>query len=151
MSNRHLSRTIAMQTLFEWDFNHRSEKLAEVLDYNVREQAAGLNDTSFIEDLVKGVTKHLAEIDQLISKFAPDWPLEKMTNVDRNILRLGIYELKFGAREIPPKVAINEAIEMAKSFSGESSSRFINGILGAIYNDMVAAGEIKEEIAANEN
>ena len=151
MSNRHLSRTIAMQTLFEWDFNHRSEKLAEVLDYNVREQAAGLNDTSFIEDLVKGVTKHLAEIDQLISKFAPDWPLEKMTNVDRNILRLGIYELKFGAREIQPKVAINEAIEMAKSFSGESSSRFINGILGAIYNDMVAAGEIKEEIAANEN
>ncbi|MFH1610486.1 MAG: transcription antitermination factor NusB [Patescibacteria group bacterium] len=136
MSNRHLSRTIAMQTLYEWDFNHRSQKLQTVLEHSIREQGVGLQDTSFIEALVKGVTKNLNDIDEIITKYAPDWPIEKMTVVDRNVLRLGIYELKFTENKIPPKVVINEAIEMAKTFGGDSSGKFINGVLGAIYGKM---------------
>ncbi|MFH1456792.1 MAG: transcription antitermination factor NusB [Patescibacteria group bacterium] len=136
MSNRHLSRTIAMQTLYEWDFNHRSQKLQDVLKNNIKEQGVGLQDTSFIENLVRGVTKKIAEIDEILIKYAPDWPIEKITTIDRNIIRLGIYELKFEENKIPPKVVINEAIEMAKTFGGESSGKFINGVLGAIYNKM---------------
>ncbi|MDD5290108.1 MAG: transcription antitermination factor NusB [Patescibacteria group bacterium] len=143
MPNRHLSRTIAMQTLYEWDFNHHSEKLNEVLTYNIKEQAAGLEDISFVESLVKGVVKNIKAIDEIIIKFAPEWPLDKITVVDRNVLRLGIYELKFAASDVPPKVVINEAIEMAKTFGGESSGKFVNGVLGAIYGEMEAKGEIK--------
>ncbi len=136
MSNRHLSRTIAMQTLYEWDFNHRSQKLQDVLAHSIHEQGVGLQDTSFIENLVKGVTKNLPKIDDIITKYAPDWPLDKMTVVDRNVLRLGIYELQFTENKIPPKVVINEAIEMAKTFGGDSSGKFVNGVLGAIYGKM---------------
>jgi transcription antitermination protein NusB len=147
MSNRHLSRTIAMQTLYEWDFNHRSQKLQTVLERSIHEQGVGLQDTSFIETLVKGVTKNLNDIDEIITKYAPDWPIEKMTVVDRNVLRLGIYELKFTENKIPPKVVINEAIEMAKTFGGDSSGKFVNGVLGAIYGKMEeeALEEEKEE------
>ena len=84
-----------------------------------------------------------AEIDELINHFAPDWPVETITIVDRNVLRLGIYELKF-SENVPSKVAINEAIELAKGFGGEASGRFVNGVLGAIYKDMIAKGEEKE-------
>jgi len=143
MSNRHLSRTIAMQTLYEWDFNHRSQKLQTVLEHNIKEQGVGLQDTSFIENLVKGVTKKITEIDNILIKYAPDWPIEKITTIDRNIIRLGIYELEFEENKIPPKVVINEAIEMAKTFGGESSGRFVNGVLGAIYNNMEKNDEIR--------
>jgi len=142
MSNRHLSRTIAMQTLYEWDFNHRSQKLQTVLEHNIKEQGVGLQDTSFIENLVKGVTKKITEIDNILIKYAPDWPIEKITTIDRNIIRLGIYELEFEENKIPPKVVINEAIEMAKTFGGESSGKFVNGVLGAIYNNMEKNDEI---------
>ena len=142
MSNRHLSRTIAMQTLYEWDFNHRSQKLQTVLEHNIKEQGVGLQDTSFIENLVKGVTKKITEIDNILIKYAPDWPIEKITTIDRNIIRLGIYELEFEENKIPPKVVINEAIEMAKTFGGESSGKFVNGVLGAIYNNMEKNNEI---------
>jgi N utilization substance protein B len=131
-----------MQTLYEWDFNHRSEKLISVLEYNISEQAHGLEEISFIEELVKGVVKNIKEIDEIIIKFAPDWPIEKITVIDRNVLRIGIYELKITKSEVPPKVVINEAIEMAKTFGGDSSGKFVNGVLGAIYNDMVKTGEI---------
>ncbi len=146
MPNRHLSRTIAMQTLYEWDFNHRSQKLANVLSYNLREQAHGLEEVDFIETLVKGVTKNLTVIDEIIVKYAPGWPLDRITVIDRNVLRLGIFELKFNGALTPPKVVINEAIETAKTFGGESSGRFVNGVLGAIYKDMQASGEIKEDV-----
>ncbi|HOY56069.1 MAG TPA: transcription antitermination factor NusB [bacterium] len=148
MPNRHLSRTIAMQTLYEWDFNHRSQKLVDVLNYNLYGQAHGLEDVGFIESLVKGVTKNLAVIDEVMIKYAPGWPLDKITVIDRNVLRLGIFELKFAGALTPPKVVINEAIETAKTFGGESSGRFVNGVLGAIYKDMQASGEIKEEVVA---
>ena len=132
-----------MQTLYEWDFNHRSQKLQTVLEHNIKEQGVGLQDTSFIENLVKGVTKKITEIDNILIKYAPDWPIEKITTIDRNIIRLGIYELEFEENKIPPKVVINEAIEMAKTFGGESSGRFVNGVLGAIYNNMEKNDEIR--------
>jgi len=135
MSNRHLSRTIAMQTLYEWDFNHRSQKLDKLTKENIEQYAAGLEDTEFITRLVKGVVRHIAEIDEKIVQYAPEWPLERITSLDRNILRLGIYEMLYES-EVPGKVIINEAIEMAKTFSGASSGKFVNGVLGAVYNSM---------------
>lgn len=144
MSNRHLSRTLAMQTLYEWDFNGQKEKdLNNLLNYNFAEFAPGFDDKGFAQHLVEGVFKNIKEIDELIKKYATEWPLEQITVVDRNILRIGIYELKMDP-EIPSKVAINEAIEVAKAFGGESSGKFVNGVLGALYKEMEAKGQIKE-------
>lgn len=138
MANRHLSRSIALQSLFEWDFRHQpADQLKPIIKYNIAEFAPGIEDTDFIFDLVFGVRGHLADIDALISQSAPDWPIEQITTVDRNVLRMGIYELKFAnAQDVPPKVAINEAIELAKTFGGASSGKFINGVLGTIYKKM---------------
>lgn len=141
MSNRHLARTIALQTLFEWDFHHRSKKLFDLLEKNKTQFAPEFDDEGFTEHLVKGVTKHLTDIDVLIQKFAPEWPLDQITVIDRNILRVGAFELKYDTT-MPPRVAINEAIELAKAFGGESSYRFINGVLGAIYKDAEQSGEL---------
>jgi N utilization substance protein B len=132
MSNRHLARTIALQTLFEWDFHHRSKKLYDLLESNQQNFAPDFDDQGFTERLIKGVTRHLNEIDDIIQRHAPDWPIDQITLIDRNILRLGVFELKFD-QEMPPRVAINEAIELAKAFGGDSSYKFVNGVLGAIY------------------
>ncbi len=138
MANRHLSRSIAMQCLYEWDFNGKKSKDAEdVIDKNIKEFGPGMDDTEFVHFLVGNTIKNIAKIDPLIEKCAPEWPLDQVTIVDRNILRLGIFELLFGNyEEVPPKVAINEAIELAKSFGGESSGRFVNGVLGTIYREL---------------
>lgn len=142
MSNRHLSRTIAMQSLYEWDFNNVDEKqVPDLVAENTKNFAPDFNDNGFASRIVKGVMNNLTDINDLITKYAPEWPLEQITVVDRNVLRIGIYELKFSKGEIPPKVAINEAIELAKTFGGESSGKFINGVLGSIYKDMVNSGE----------
>ena len=142
MSNRHLARTLAMQTLFEWDFRGDSvQDVPSILTHNQKEFAPDFDDHGFADRLVKGVLAHQKDIDTLIVKFAPQWPLEQITIVDRNILRIGIFELKFSKGEVPPKVAINEAIELAKSFGGESSGKFVNGVLGSIYKEMTASGE----------
>jgi N utilization substance protein B len=144
MANRHLGRMIVMQTLYEWDFRGQDKKrLEEALQYNLNEFAPEFDDLDFINELINGVMNNLPEIDKLITTYAPQWPLSQITIIDRNILRLGIYELKMSP-QIPAKVAINEAIELAKAFGGESSGKFINGVLGAIYRDMIQAGEIKE-------
>lgn len=144
MSNRHLSRTIALQSLYQWDFLGMPEgKLPEIIAFNREEFAPKFEDEGFIEELVHGVVDNRPALDKTITKFAPNWPLESITVVDRNVLRLGVLELKFHER-IPAKVAINEAIELAKGFGGQASGRFVNGVLGAIYKDMVAKGEIKE-------
>lgn len=144
MANRHLSRSIAMQSLFEWDFhNRKQDSIKDIIKHNIEEFAPGMDDPSFIYDLTQGVAEKVDEIDDLIQKMAPEWPLESITTVDRNILRLGIYELKFSnAPDVPPKVAINESIELAKTFGGASSGKFVNGILGAIYKEM---GEPRKE------
>ncbi len=127
-----------MQSLFEWDFHGKDPRnLTQIVKHNVEEFAPGMDDASFTFSLVEGVKERLPEIDQMITETAPEWPLESITIVDRNILRLGIFELKFGnAPDVPPKVAINESIELAKTFGGASSGKFVNGILGAIYKTM---------------
>ena len=136
MSNRHLARILAMQILYQWDFNGRkNNKFPSIIKLNLREFAPNFKDKDFIENLVRGVIKHIEEIDKYVTKYAPEWPIEQITIVDRNILRIGIYELKF-AEEVPSKVAINEAIELGKTFGGESSGKFINGVLGTIYKKM---------------
>lgn len=136
MSNRHLSRSIAMQTLYEWDFRGRPTAILPVLtEQNMKEFGAGLTENEFTGEIIDGVIKNLDAIDKIIEKYAPEWPLDQITIVDRNVLRIGIYELKF-SESVPPKVAINEAIELAKSFGGPSSGRFVNGVLGSIFKDM---------------
>ncbi len=137
MSNRHLARSIAMQALFEWDFREQpAEVLPLIIDRDLKEFGPGLDETEFAKKIIEDVHKNITEIDKLITEFAPQWPIEQITIIDRNILRIGIYELKFN-NEVPPKVAINEAIELAKNFGGPSSGRFVNGVLGAIYKTML--------------
>ena len=142
MANRHLSRSIAMQTLYEWDFNGKKSDLRELLKENFANHAPGADDSKFAITLVTGVEKNLEEIDRIIIKTAPEWPLEQITVVDRNILRIGIFELMF-LKEVPPKVAINEAVELGKVFGGDSSGKFVNGVLGTLFKDLVEKGEIK--------
>lgn len=146
MANRHLSRSIVLQTLFESDFGRKPEDLKSLVDRNLAEFAPGHNDQSFIYSLVDLVERKKAIIDEILIKAAPDWPLDKISNVDRSILRMGLAELLFGDREqVPPKVAINEAIELAKTFGGENSGKFVNGVLGAVYKEIGEPG--KEQIS----
>lgn len=142
MSNRHLARAVALQSLYEWDFYRGERNPVEVAHRNLEDFASELDEKDFSINTVEGVMAHHSEIDATIRKFAPDWPLEKITTVDRNILRIATYELLYN-EEIPSKVAINEAIELAKTFGGESSGRFVNGVLGAVYRNQVAQGVVK--------
>lgn len=138
MASRHLSRSIAMQSLYEWDFYGKKPKdLEEIVERNIKEFGPGLEDKDFIWQLVKGVISRISDIDKIIEKAAPEWPIGQITIIDRNVLRIGLYELLYGNKEeVPPKVAINEAIELAKSFGGESSGKFINGVLGTVYKEI---------------
>ncbi len=151
MSNRHLARTIAMQSLFTWDFNGQDDSsLEKVIKSNFDNFAPDFNDNGFVENLVSNVIDNRVDIDKYIVKYATEWPLNQITIVDRNILRIGVYELAI-SEDIPSKVAINEAIEIAKAFGGASSGKFVNGVLGAIYNDLKDKIEkkkkdLKEEI-----
>ncbi len=143
MANRHLLRSIAMQSLYEWDFREKDKKLLKkIIQRNVEKIASGVEDSEFVYELACGVIEHLKKINAIIEKGAPEWPIEQISIVDRNVLRIGIYELLFGSRiSVPPKVAINEAIELAKTFGGESSGKFINGVLGTIYRQMGEPGK----------
>jgi N utilization substance protein B len=144
MANRHLSRSIVLQTLFECDVRENLEpKNSEaILVRNAIEFGAGSADAPFMTGLLTTVTGKQTEVDKIITKAAPDWPLEKISIVDRNVLRLGLSELLFSDRsEVPAKVAINEAIELAKNFGGESSGKFVNGVLGAVYKELGEPGK----------
>jgi N utilization substance protein B len=137
MSSRHLSRSIAMQSLYEWDFFGKEDDFEKIVERNIKEFGPGLADENknFIKEIAKGVVDHLNEIDEIIKKTAPQWPIDQISIVDRNILRIGIYELLYGDKKaVPPKVAINEAIELAKGFGGENSGKFVNGVLGTVFN-----------------
>lgn len=135
MANRHLLRTVALQALFEWDFNNRQGDIEAIVQHAISEFAGGAADTTFVGELVQGVINNIDELDAIIAKTAPEWPIAQITVIDRNVLRLGIYELMF-AKNIPPKVAINEAVEMGKRFGGESSGKFVNGVLGTLFKDI---------------
>lgn len=143
MSNRHLSRTISLQTLFAWDFNGKKDgDIEKIIADNFSNFAPNFDDGGFVKDLVFGVRDHIKDIDPYIIKYATEWPLDQITAIDRNILRLGIYELLF--TETPPRVVINEAIEVAKSFGGDASGKFVNGVLGSLYAE-------KPEIQVRDN
>lgn len=140
-SNRHLARIVAMQTLYEWDFrrvklgvNLSNEEVTNIVRRNIEEFAASIDNADFIVALVDGVLVNIDQIDAILRPAAPEWPIEQIAGVDKAVLRLGIYELLF-SREVPPKVAINEAVELAKAFGGENSSKFVNGVLGTVYRN----------------
>ncbi len=142
MANRHLARSTVLQTLYEWDFAGKKDDHREILLRNVEEFAPGAKDDHFMKNLLEGVVSKSNDLDEIIVKAAPEWPIDKISVMDRNILRLGLYELLFADREqVPPKVAINEAIELAKTFGGETSSKFVNGVLGAVYKEMGEPGK----------
>jgi len=134
-ANRHLGRIVALQTLYEEDFRRelddKSFRLNDVLSRNIKRYEETVDDTKFIEQLVKGVNSQQKDIDDIIRPVAPEWPIEQIARMDRVILRIGVYELMF-ADGVPPKVAINEAVELAKAFGGENSSKFVNGVLGTV-------------------
>jgi len=143
MANRHLARSVVLQTLFEWDAIHASLKdTLAILARNIAEFCGDGADRLFMERLLTGVLAKKNDIDLVIEKAAPEWSIERIAPVDRNILRLGLYELLFADRtQVPAKVAINEAIELAKTFGGDSSGRFVNGVLGAVYKELGEPGK----------
>ena len=146
MSARHTGRVIAMQTMYELDINeslgvsHTEAK--NVLRHNIEEFGSALRETEFVEKLLLDTLSRITTLDEIIQKAAPEWPMDKISIVDRNVLRVGLCELLFGDRDhVPPKVAIDEAIEIAKEYGGESSGRFVNGVLGAVYKEMGEPGK----------
>jgi N utilization substance protein B len=137
---------VALQTLYEWDFKKSplNDEIEQITQRNIQKFNESI-DPEFVNQLIRGVLKKRTLIDQLIQKAAPEWPLEQISGIDRNVLRLGIFELLFcNQEEVPPKVAINEAIELAKAYGGGSSGKFINGVLGTIYRQIPEKSLIKE-------
>ena len=140
-SNRHLGRIVALQSLYEYEFriqsNDTSTDIDEILNRNLERYETAIDDKSFVSDLVHGVIAQQAEIDSQLQPIAPDWPIEQIARVDRSILRIGFYELLYLGKLVPPKVAINEAVELAKAFGSDNSSKFVNGVLGTAYRTLV--------------
>lgn len=140
-SNRHLGRIIALQSLYECEFRTQcgdeTTSIDEILQRNIERYKDTVEDTAFIETLVRGVLKTAAEIDLMLQPIAPEWPIDQIARVDRTILRMAIYELKESSDKVPPKVAINEAVELAKAFGSDNSSKFVNGVLGTAYRALV--------------
>ena len=135
-SNRHLGRIVALQTLYEDEFRQSDESrqpLAAVTVRNLERYKNEIGDTEFVYNLVKGVTAAIADLDARLQPLAPDWPIEQIARIDRTILRMGLYELVYCSNDVPARVAINEAVELAKSFGSDNSSKFINGVLGTAY------------------
>lgn len=140
-SNRHLGRIVALQSLYEYEFRTQSEDASvdidEILTRNLARYEATIQDTEFVKQLVTSVIEKQAELDAKIQPIAPDWPIDQIARVDRNILRIGVYELLYRGDEVPPKVAINEAVELAKAFGSDNSSKFVNGVLGTAFRTLV--------------
>lgn len=140
-SNRHLGRIVALQTLYEFEFRSQSGDTSvdidEILDRNLERYESAIEDKKFVSALVKGVIKAQADLDGKIQPIAPEWPIEQIARVDRNIIRIGLYELLHHGDKVPPKVAINEAVELAKAFGSDNSSKFVNGVLGTAFRTLV--------------
>lgn len=137
-SNRHLGRIISLQSLYEYEFRNKAgdatADIESIIAKNIEPYSKALGDTEFVYQLTNGVVEHLKELDEALRPLAPEWPLDTIAAVDRNTLRIGLYELSSG--NVPPKVAINEAVELAKAFGSDNSSRFINGVLGTAYRQL---------------
>ncbi len=139
METRHLARSVVLQSLYEWDFYGQKTDLKEIAERNMEEFAPGIDEPDFVRRIVNGVYDHLKELDEIITKVAPEWPIKQISLIDRNILRIGLYELLYAdPNEVPPKVAINEAIEIAKNFGGPNSGKFINGVMGTVFRELAA-------------
>ncbi len=138
MASRQLARSIILQSLYEWDFHNQKADLIGIIERNLREFGPGLEEEyDFIWRLAKGVVEHKDELDKIVVESAPEWPLSQIAIIDRNALRIGLFELLYADKEeVPPAVAINEAIEISKNFGGPNSGKFINGVLGAVYQTM---------------
>lgn len=145
-SNRHLGRIVVLQTLYEFDFrvecNDPTVSIDDILDRNVERYGETIEDTDFIRALVKGVVDVRDSLDDIIRPIAPEWPIEQIARIDRNILRMAIWELQNG-KDVPPKVVINEAVELAKAFGSDNSSKFVNGVLGTAYRSFTEGAEAK--------
>lgn len=142
MATRQLCRSIVLQSLYEWDFYKQQFDLTAILERNLKEFGPGIDEPEFAWKLLKGIIEHKKEIDKIIEKAAPDWPIEQIAIIDRNALRIGLYELLYADhKEVPPKVAINEAIEIAKNYGGPNSGKFINGVLGTVYREIGEPGK----------
>lgn len=152
-SNRHLGRIVALQTLYEYEFRRQSEDAAldlnEVLTRNIERYNESIDDKDFVKNLVDGVLEHQEGLDAKLQPMAPGWPLDQIARIDRNVLRIGLYELLYKADSVPPKVVINEAVELAKAFGSDNSSKFINGVLGTAFRTLVEAGDQSD--AATDN
>lgn len=147
MSHRHVARSLCLQALFAWDFNgYQTDSLDAIINHTISEFGAGIDDATFIRETIHGIVSKRVILDEIIQKAAPEWPIDKIGYIDRNVLRIGLYELVFGDRkQVPPKVALNEAIELGKNYGGQNTGRFINGVLGAVYKEMGEPG--KEEVS----
>ena len=145
-SNRHLGRIIALQTLYEQDFRQDADDTAfdidEVLKRNIARYKDMVDDVEFVKKLVAGVSKQAAKLDEKLQPIAPEWPIDQIARMDRAVLRIGLYELE-NEKDVPPKVVINEAVELAKAFGGENSSKFVNGVLGTALRQLT--GETNEK------
>ncbi len=148
-SNRHLGRIVALQSLYEYEFRVGSEDptadIDEILDRNLERYETAIDDKQFVSDLVKGILAQQDDLDTKIQPIAPDWPIEQIARIDRTILRMGLYELLHLATVVPPKVAINEAVELAKAFGSDNSSKFINGVLGTAYRTLIEGNQPSAE------
>lgn len=140
-SNRHLGRIVALQTLYEYEFrvtsNDTSVDVDDILACNLERYKTTIDDKDFVSALTKGVIEACQDLDAKLQPIAPDWPIEQIARIDCNILRIGLYELVYQAKIVPPKVAINEAVELAKAFGSDNSSKFVNGVLGTAYRTLV--------------
>lgn len=151
-SNRHLGRIVALQTLYEYDFRtssteERAVKLDVILERNVSRYKETIDDKKFINELVHGVDKHTKQLDDIIGPIAPEWPVDQIARIDKIVLRIALHELLIDD-EVPPKVVINEAVELAKAFGGDNSSKFINGVLGTAYKNKTEAKTTKKKPAS---
>ena len=144
-SNRHLGRIVALQTLYEYEFRVQSEDTSAdvkgILRRNLERYEEAIGDTRFVEAIVEGVLEQQDQLDATIQPVAPDWPIEQIARIDRAILRIGVFELLHRADVVPPKVAINEAVELAKAFGSDNSSKFVNGVLGTVYRTLSGDSE----------
>ncbi len=144
-SNRHLGRIVTMQTLYEEEFRaacgDKKLDFEQVLKRNIERYGKTLDDTTFVRELARGVRAKTTELDGVLQPIAPDWPIDQISRIDRTILRIGAFELINQRNAVPPKVVINEAVELAKNFGGENSSKFINGVLGSLLRQLEARKE----------
>ncbi len=151
-SNRHLGRIVALQTLYEYEFRTQAGDtgvdLTEILGRNLERYESAIDDKQFVDGLVEGVLAHADELDAKLQPIAPEWPIDQIARIDRAILRIGLYELLHSVASVPPKVVINEAVELAKSFGSDNSSKFVNGVLGTAYRTLIEGGSTNETAQA---